>query len=122
EQRGGSLRAVQSGAQQGQVGVATLRSRVDACGLARGQVSPALKGPRWPCCRVNGAVTCTGCGSRRDDAGGPRSREMDSVAFEDVTVNFTLEEWALLNPSQKKLYRDVMQETLRNLASIADIQ
>nr|KAF6350604.1 hypothetical protein mMyoMyo1_020893 [Myotis myotis] len=46
---------------------------------------------------------------------------MDSVAFEDVSVKFTLEEWALLDSSQKKLYRDVMRETFRNLASIGEI-
>ncbi|KAL0610928.1 Zinc finger protein 823 [Plecturocebus cupreus] len=42
----------------------------------------------------------------------------DSVAFEDVAVNFTQEEWALLGPSQKSLYRNVMQETIRNLDCI----
>ncbi|XP_036170225.1 zinc finger protein 14-like isoform X9 [Myotis myotis] len=44
---------------------------------------------------------------------------MDSVAFEDVNVEFTMEEWAFLDPTQKKLYTDVMLETFWNLASVA---
>nr|XP_044607765.1 zinc finger protein 101-like isoform X3 [Equus asinus] len=42
---------------------------------------------------------------------------LDSVAIEDVAVNFTPEEWALLDPSQKRLHRDVTWETFRHLAS-----
>ena len=40
------------------------------------------------------------------------------MTYDDVHVNFTKEEWTLLHPSQKSLYRDVMLETCRNLTAI----
>ncbi|XP_052019063.1 zinc finger protein 431-like [Apodemus sylvaticus] len=42
----------------------------------------------------------------------------NAVTYDDVHVNFTWDEWALLDPSQKSLYRDVMLETYRNLKAI----
>ncbi|KAM4852659.1 zinc finger protein 248 isoform 1-T5 [Thomomys bottae] len=45
-------------------------------------------------------------------------RSQGQVSFKDVCVDFTKEEWYLLNPTQKIMYRDVILENYSNLVSV----
>ncbi|KAM8917954.1 zinc finger protein 10 isoform 2-T2 [Lycaon pictus] len=40
------------------------------------------------------------------------------VTFKDILVNFTREEWKLLDSSQQIMYKDVMLENYKNLISL----
>ncbi|KAL6083920.1 hypothetical protein STEG23_037997, partial [Scotinomys teguina] len=44
--------------------------------------------------------------------------KQNAVTYEDVHVDLTLEEWSLLDTSQRNLYKDVMLETYSNLTNI----
>ncbi|XP_042311503.1 zinc finger protein with KRAB and SCAN domains 7-like [Sceloporus undulatus] len=68
--------------------------------------------------RLDGPRMLEGCCSSLLDAVETASVQLDQVAFEDVFVCFTEEEWTLLDPDQRALHREVMEENYEVIASV----